>query len=69
LSHPDITRAPAQLCHLDAANLADGLAPCQQELIRFFLKNYIIINPEWAGLPLNQQLALAQQMAQDFLSH
>lgn len=64
-----------------AADLAEGrsdflnpnggwlMAPCQQELIYFFWKNYISIDPEWAGLPVNQQLTLAHRMAQEFLRH
>lgn len=71
MSWPDEIRAPGQLYNLGpAADLADGLmAPCQEEVIRFFLRNYICINPEWAGLPANRQLALAQRMAQEFLRH
>jgi hypothetical protein len=37
-------------------------------LVIFFLKNYISINPEWAGLPFRQKLERAGTMARAFLN-
>ncbi|MBM4275524.1 MAG: hypothetical protein FJ134_13845 [Deltaproteobacteria bacterium] len=65
-SAPGLTEGQSDVLNTNNSLL---MAPCQQELIYFFWKNYISIDPEWAGLPVNQQLTLAHRMAQDFLRH